>query len=78
MMDQIIDQLLEMFGTRLLTEMNALARYVHWCYSFHRNRMSLRCVSYGDQLEGDLMGELENGRIVRLMAKLGFINERPE
>ena len=22
--------------------------------------------------------ELENGRLVRLMAKLGFINERPE
>jgi PAB-dependent poly(A)-specific ribonuclease subunit 3 len=34
--------------------------------------------SYGDQLEGELMSELENARVVRLMAKLGFINERPE
>lgn len=31
-----------------------------------------------DLLEGDLMRELENGRLVRLMAKFGFINERPE
>ncbi|KAF8316433.1 hypothetical protein DL93DRAFT_2078204 [Clavulina sp. PMI_390] len=33
---------------------------------------------YSDQLEGELMGELENGRLVRLMSKLGFINERPD
>ncbi|KAJ5961266.1 uncharacterized protein N7479_008416 [Penicillium vulpinum] len=31
-----------------------------------------------DQLTSDLSRELENGRIARLMAKLGFINERPE
>lgn len=31
-----------------------------------------------DLLEGDLMRELENGRLFRLMAKFGFINERPE
>ena len=29
-------------------------------------------------LEGELGRELENGRLVRLMSKLGFINERPE
>jgi len=34
--------------------------------------------SYSDTLEHNLGGELENGRIVRLMCKLGFINERPE
>jgi hypothetical protein len=34
--------------------------------------------SYADQLEGELMSELENGRLVRLMSKIGFINERPE
>ncbi|KAI8914902.1 hypothetical protein DFJ77DRAFT_463882 [Powellomyces hirtus] len=33
---------------------------------------------YNDQLEGHLQRELENGRIVRLLAKLGTINERPE
>ncbi len=31
-----------------------------------------------DQLHSELMRELENGRLVRLMAKLNFINERPE
>lgn len=31
-----------------------------------------------DKLEVELTGELENARLVRLMAKLGFINERPE
>jgi len=31
-----------------------------------------------DDLESDLSRELENGRLVRLMMKFGFINERPE
>ncbi|KIJ30453.1 hypothetical protein M422DRAFT_61714 [Sphaerobolus stellatus SS14] len=31
-----------------------------------------------DRLEGELASELENGRLVRLLSKLGFINERPE
>lgn len=31
-----------------------------------------------DELNTDLNRELENGRLVRLMTKLGFINERPE
>ncbi|KAL4895768.1 PAB-dependent poly(A)-specific ribonuclease subunit pan3 [Aspergillus ambiguus] len=31
-----------------------------------------------DQLTSDLGRELENGRLVRLMTKLNFINERPE
>jgi len=35
-------------------------------------------LSQNDQLHSTLMSELENGRIVRLMAKLGVINERPE
>lgn len=34
--------------------------------------------TYADQLEGELMGELENARLVRLLCKFGFINERPE
>jgi PAB-dependent poly(A)-specific ribonuclease subunit 3 len=35
-------------------------------------------VSYTDVLESELGGEIENGRIVRLLSKLGFINERAE
>jgi PAB-dependent poly(A)-specific ribonuclease subunit 3 len=31
-----------------------------------------------DQLNSDLCRELENGRLVRLLSKLGFVNERPE
>jgi len=34
--------------------------------------------SANDRLEGELMSELENGRLVRLLCKFGFINERPE
>jgi PAB-dependent poly(A)-specific ribonuclease subunit 3 len=34
--------------------------------------------SYNDVLEEELSKELENSRIARLLAKLGFINERPE
>lgn len=34
--------------------------------------------SYADTLESELSRELENGRLVRLLAKMGFINERPE
>ncbi|CED85393.1 Poly(A) ribonuclease subunit [Phaffia rhodozyma] len=33
---------------------------------------------YNDLLEGDMTRELENGRLVRLLCKFGFINERPE
>lgn len=33
---------------------------------------------YNDELENQLKKEVENGRIVRLLCKLGFINERPE
>lgn len=35
-------------------------------------------LQYDDQLESELMRELENARLVRLMAKLNLINERPE
>lgn len=33
---------------------------------------------YNDTLEGELGRETENGRLVRLLCKFGFINERPE
>ena len=33
---------------------------------------------YQDSLESELTRELENGRLVRLLCKFGFINERPE
>lgn len=35
-------------------------------------------LSYGDLLEASLLRELENGRLVRLLVTLNFVNERPE
>lgn len=35
-------------------------------------------VSANDRLEAEVQSELENGRLVRLLCKFGFINERPE
>lgn len=35
-------------------------------------------INYNDLLENSLMKELENGRLVRLLCKFGFINERAE
>lgn len=37
-----------------------------------------RGTSQADLLENELQRELENARLVRLLAKFGFINERPE
>lgn len=37
-----------------------------------------RVLRYADTLESQMMAELENARLVRLLAKLGFVNERPE
>eukprot|EP01122_Echinamoeba_exundans_P014171 TRINITY_DN6365_c0_g1_i1.p1 TRINITY_DN6365_c0_g1~~TRINITY_DN6365_c0_g1_i1.p1 ORF type:complete len:670 (+),score=153.29 TRINITY_DN6365_c0_g1_i1:180-2189(+) len=34
--------------------------------------------SYNDSLESEMAKEIENGRLVRLLIKLGFVNERPE
>ena len=41
-------------------------------------RVNSRYSSTVDRLEGELMSELENARLVRLLCKFGFINERPE
>jgi len=35
-------------------------------------------LNYSDMLEAELAKEVENGRLFRLLVKLGFINERPE
>lgn len=34
--------------------------------------------SHSDNLENELSKEMENGRLFRLLVKLGSINERPE
>lgn len=40
--------------------------------------LSDRLWSINDNLENELYKEFENGRLLRLLIKLGFINERPE
>ncbi|KAH9834391.1 uncharacterized protein C8Q71DRAFT_768506 [Rhodofomes roseus] len=57
--NKTIGQLFEMFGGRMLAEMDEMQNAI-------------------DCLEGELMSELENARLVRLLCKFGFINERPE
>jgi len=69
-------QVFELIGTdrllRDMDEMQMLVKYI-W-HNFHVNGS----VSANDRLEAELQSELENGRLVRLLCKFGFINERPE
>ena len=46
--------------------------------SLQSTRVLESALAAEDQLLSSLMSELENGRLVRLLAKLGCINERPE
>lgn len=47
-------------------------------YKYVWTQIGFSAYSYTDTLESELGRELENGRLVRLLSKLGFINERPE
>lgn len=51
---------------------------ISWIYISPHTHLNPTFASYNDELESELSRELENGRLVRLMAKMGFINERPE
>jgi PAB-dependent poly(A)-specific ribonuclease subunit 3 len=56
-----------MYSLRTLTHLYSISRL-----NGKTNR------SYNDHLEAYLSRELENARLVRLLTKMGFINERPE
>ena len=43
-----------------------------------KSSKSVEIHSQNDILESEMMREVENGRLVRLLSKFGFINERPE
>jgi PAB-dependent poly(A)-specific ribonuclease subunit 3 len=45
---------------------------------FNQSLMYYFLIRQNDILEDELSKELENGRLFRLVCKLGFINERPE
>jgi hypothetical protein len=67
-----------MLGSRLLTEMDEMQKCAHPPAPPRPGRSDTCPPSSVDRLEGELMSELENGRLVRLLVKFGFINERPE
>ncbi|KAF8473436.1 hypothetical protein BDZ91DRAFT_770578 [Kalaharituber pfeilii] len=48
-----------------------------YAYAYLVNNLD-SALQYDDTLESELCRELENGRLVRLLSKFGFINERPE
>ena len=63
-----------MINSKLPGEIDELLKWVSHSTLVHE----LILPSAVDRLEGELMSELENGRLVRLLCKFGFINERPE
>ena len=65
-----INEFLEYISDVLVTYVDASLQYIV--------AVVMANDSYNDHLEGYLSRELENARIVRLLVKMGFINERPE
>jgi PAB-dependent poly(A)-specific ribonuclease subunit 3 len=76
--NKTIDELLTIAGPHLLEQFNASMKFVLCLLVCYAKPSDCVWTSYGDLLEGELMRELENGRLVRLLCKIGFINERPE
>lgn len=76
-----IEEALAMMGSRVLEELNGSLLCVPDHRFFFLPPAILTLCNANrteDNLEAELMKELENGRIVRLLTKFGFINERPE
>lgn len=73
-----IRQLLDTMGSRVLLEMKETQKYGLSLPDRACLLMEPCLHSAVDRLEAELMSELENGRLVRLLTKMGFINERPE
>lgn len=65
-----------MISSRLLTELDDAFEYVNLS-SMLLFKFSSLCRGM-DRLENEMLSELENARLVRLLCKFGFINERPE
>ena len=66
-----INEFLTHISDALVTYVDASLQYGSFSYK-ETDR------SYDDHLEAYLSRELENSRLVRLLTKMGFINERPE
>jgi PAB-dependent poly(A)-specific ribonuclease subunit 3 len=73
---QSIRTALEMMSSRVVAEMVETHKY--HCLIIPIPKITKNPSSSVDRLESELMSELENARLVRLLCKFGFINERPE
>jgi len=73
-----IRQLLDTMGSRVLLEMRETQKWGSSAPLLMHVLTDPFLYSAVDRLEAELMSELENGRLVRLLTKMGFINERPE
>ena len=73
-----IRQLLDTMGSRVLLEMRETQKWDSSDPLLVHVLTDPFLYSAVDRLEAELMSELENGRLVRLLTKMGFINERPE
>ncbi|KAG6901730.1 hypothetical protein C0995_008618 [Termitomyces sp. Mi166 len=71
-----INMFLDKISTRVVSEMEEALKYLSW--PILPKCLYSRLVSGNDRLETELLSELENARLVRLLCKFGFINERPE
>lgn len=64
-----------------LTSKNNLTKHINHVFDMIGGRIAMEmedALCATDRLEHELMSELENARLVRLLCKFGFINERPE
>lgn len=56
---------------------NNVDDFVHMIAPYYQQNLN-SSLHYQDSLESELSREVENGRLVRLLCKFNFINERPE
>lgn len=61
----------------LLSELESPSKILEQALPFVMNELEA-LYGYDDALETELFREMNNGRLLRLMAKLNFVNEKPE
>jgi PAB-dependent poly(A)-specific ribonuclease subunit 3 len=73
-----LDELLQLLAPKMVTQIDRLYGFVICIICLYTAFKLTRFISYCDTLETELIKEVENGRLFRLVVKLGFINERPD
>jgi len=72
-----VDNLLGLVSSRMMVEHDEALMCVSLSVGDDMGTLTILCRA-ADAYENELMGELENARLVRLLVKFGFVNERPE